>query len=46
VSSIEKDEMRFRRTVRRFVDTEEPLYRRALSALLLRVQLLHAKLSR
>ena len=46
VSSIQEDEMRSRATVRRFVHTEEPLDRRVLSALLLRVQLLHAKLSR
>jgi hypothetical protein len=46
VSPIQEDEMRLRQAIGRFVDAEEPLHRRSLSALLLRVQLLHAKLSR
>src|SRR5207248_10014134 len=46
VSPIQEDEVRLRQAIGRFVDAEEPLHRRSLSALLLRVQLLHAKLSR
>jgi len=42
---IEEDQMGLRRAVGRFVDTKKSLDGGALPALLLRVELLHAKLS-
>jgi len=46
MSSIEKDEVGFRRTVSRLIDPKESLDGCPWSALLLSVELLHAKPSR
>jgi len=46
VPSIEKDEVSFRCALSLFVHAEQPLDRCARSALLLRVEFLHAKLRR